>query len=395
MDHLISIIVPIYNVEKYLEKCIKSILNQTYRNLQVILVDDGSMDSSLDICRKYKAIDSRITVIHQENEGLVRARKTGIQAARGDFIGYVDSDDWIEPDMYELLYEKMIQYDVDLVETAHFCDVEDISKKVEVKIKSGFYLQREILPMMLCDENFDECRFAPYVWSKLFKRKTLFDTQMQVDDRINLGEDAAVTYPYILKSKRIYISDYAGYHYIQRKGSICSEKIAFDRLSNDVLVRYLKNIFENNLNANVLLKQLNGYAKLLVLLRQIADFDDKQKNGILMPFGGLKYGDRVVIYGAGSLGKSIYGYLYQRGGIEIVAWLDRAYKMHQKFGRQVVDPHIIEHLQGKYDYILIAIYSKKTADSVMQYLVDEGIKQEQMKWLTDEFINMHYIANIL
>lgn len=395
MSHLISIIVPIYNVEKYLEKCIESILNQTYRNLQIILVDDGSEDSSLDICRRYEVIDSRITVIHKQNEGLVCARKTGIQAAVGEFIGYVDSDDWIEPGMYEMLYENMIQYNVDLVETAHFCDIEDISQKIDVKIKPGFYLQHEILPIMLCDEDFDECRIAPYVWSKLFKREILLDVQMQVDDRISLGEDAAVTYPYIVKSKKIYISDCAGYHYIQRKGSISSQKNASDRLSNDMLVGHLQNFFEKDLNAHVLLKQLNGYAKLLLLLRQIADCDNGEMNEILMPFGGLKQGDRVVIYGAGSLGKSVYEYLYHRDGIEIVAWLDRAYKMHQKLDCQVIEPQKIEYLKGKYDYILIAIYSKRTADSVERYLMDMGIKQEQIRWLTDQFINRNYIADIL
>lgn len=394
MGHLISIIVPIYNVEKYLEKSIISIINQTYKNLQIILVDDGSTDSSLDICKKYKAIDSRITVIHKQNEGLVRARKTGIMAAKGKFVGYVDGDDWIEPDMYETMYENMIHHDVDLVETAHFCDVENVSQKAGVKIKPGFYLRHEVLPMMLCDENFDECRIAPYVWSKLFKHNILLETQIQVDDRINLGEDAAVTYPYILRSKKVYISDYAGYHYIQRKGSICSQRNDFDRLSNNVLIRYLKNIFEKDFNAFILLKQLNSYAKLLVLLRQMADFDVKEKNKVLVPYGGLMQGDRVVVYGAGSLGKSIYRYLNERDGIKIVAWLDQAYKMHQKFGCQVVDPGEIKYLEGKYDYIIIAIYSKRIADSIAPYLMDMGVEQEKIKWLTDKFINKEYILDI-
>ena len=105
--HLISVIVPVYNVEKYLRQCLDSIINQTYRNLEIILVDDGSTDSSGIICDEYAQIDARIKVIHKENGGLSSARNAGLDVCTsgGDFIAFVDSDDWLEPDMYERLYE--------------------------------------------------------------------------------------------------------------------------------------------------------------------------------------------------------------------------------------------------------------------------------------------------
>ena len=99
--HKISVIVPIYNVEDYLEHCIDSICAQTYRNLEIILVDDGSMDHSGQICDRYAALDTRITVIHQENKGVVAARKAGLQHAQGEYTGFVDGDDYLDPDMYD------------------------------------------------------------------------------------------------------------------------------------------------------------------------------------------------------------------------------------------------------------------------------------------------------
>lgn len=112
IDELISIIVPVYNVEKYLVQCLNSICNQTYKNLQIILVDDGSEDLSGKICDEYQEKDKRIHVIHKKNEGLSEARNVGVQMAMGKYVGFVDSDDWIELDMYEILWKwlkKQIQ----------------------------------------------------------------------------------------------------------------------------------------------------------------------------------------------------------------------------------------------------------------------------------------------
>ena len=125
----LSVIVPIFNSELYLEKCVESILNQTFENFEVILVDDGSSDRSLDICRKYEQKDKRVRVISKPNGGLIRARKTGLTAAAGRFIGFVDSDDWIEPDMYQELIKYMKEMGCDLVSSGIIRDFEKDEKK--------------------------------------------------------------------------------------------------------------------------------------------------------------------------------------------------------------------------------------------------------------------------
>ena len=133
---MISIIVPVYNVDKYIERCIQSIINQTYKNLEIILIDDGSTDKSGAICDKYSKIDNRINVIHKKNGGLSEARNVGLDIARGDYIGFVDSDDYIHPQMYELLYKNLIGTSADISIIKHIRKEEELglgdinSKKV-------------------------------------------------------------------------------------------------------------------------------------------------------------------------------------------------------------------------------------------------------------------------
>ena len=112
---MLSVIIPIYNSEKYLEKCLESVVNQTFTDMEIILVNDGSTDHSLDICNSYQKKDTRIKVISKENGGLIRARKTGLSAAAGKRIGFVDSDDWIEPEMYEVLLRHMEETGCDMI----------------------------------------------------------------------------------------------------------------------------------------------------------------------------------------------------------------------------------------------------------------------------------------
>ena len=115
MQPLISVIIPVYKVELYLRECIDSVLAQTYQNLEVILVDDGSPDQCGSICEQYAEKDNRVCVIHKENGGLSDARNAGIDVAKGEYIGFVDSDDWVAPDMYECLYKASVEYNAEFV----------------------------------------------------------------------------------------------------------------------------------------------------------------------------------------------------------------------------------------------------------------------------------------
>ena len=254
---MLSVIVPIYNVRPYLRQCIESICDQSYRDLEIILVDDGSCDGSSEICDQYKTMDDRIVVLHKENEGLVKARKSGLQISRGEYIAYVDGDDWIEPEMFERLYSTMAENNADIVMCGHYIDTGNISKEAYHDVPDGYYgkkqLIEQIYPEMIVGREFFDWKIYPALWDKLFKRECIMPYQMEVDDRLRMGEDAACTYPALLNADNIYILHECLYHYRQTTASMVKniqdyieERLQFQTLYASVaqsLGRY-KDIFD-------------------------------------------------------------------------------------------------------------------------------------------------------
>lgn len=165
---LLTVIVPVYNVSKYLEKCVASIISQTYSNLEIILVDDGSTDGSGELCDELSKKDKRILVIHKRNGGLSSARNAGLEIAKGDFIGFVDSDDWIEPTMYEEMHALMVNENCDLVECAVNL-VNDYGTKTVKETPSEVISGKTALSHHL-DEFIGYSMPRPAVWSKLYRR---------------------------------------------------------------------------------------------------------------------------------------------------------------------------------------------------------------------------------
>ena len=190
---LISVIVPVYNVESYVAECIESIQNQTYMNLEIILVNDGSTDASGDICDQYAAYDERIQVIHKENAGVSAARNTGIESANGDYIGFVDSDDYIAPTMYEDMLKLMAEHDLDIIECTAFRNNGDTNIEGCNDGSLEIFNRDEALKMAMYD-----CFVA--VWSQLYKRRVISDVRFPVGRKF---EDSAVSYLFIANTKRV------------------------------------------------------------------------------------------------------------------------------------------------------------------------------------------------
>lgn len=388
---MISIIVPVYNVGQYLRKCIDSILRQTYSNFELILVDDGSTDESAQICDQYKEIDARVIVIHKQNGGPNRARKTGLQRARGEYVCYVDGDDWIEDDMIEHQLTEIQSSGADLAVSNLYFESEGWMQKVCGTLDAGIYNTEDIVGTMLYTGEFYKFGISQYACTKLFRKDMLWDVQMQVDNRIGCGEDVAVLYPYILKARTVYISDYAGYHYIQRTNSIQGHYDADEFARNKVLIAYLRNIFEQSAYAECLNRQLNQYAKNLFLTRNIACFDTSRKDEILIPYGGIPANARIILYGAGRMGQSLYRYLKEQLSIEVLDWLDKNFMTYQRSGMGVHSPDCLKGLQDtEYDFIVIAVNDQKAVKGICGYLEEMGISREKIKWLSENFIREDY-----
>lgn len=214
MEELISVIVPIYNVERYIKKCIDSIRSQTYKNLEIILVDDGSPDECGKICDEYERIDSRIVVIHKKNGGLSDARNAGLEIIHGKYVAFVDSDDWIEPDMYQRLYENMMTFHADMSFAGVTDDVID-ENGIEKSVKISNY----------GDEPFSENKIAAMkryfhgswaAWDKLYKASLFENVKFPVGE---INEDEAIVIELLAQCDTVCYTNEILYHYIKRANS--------------------------------------------------------------------------------------------------------------------------------------------------------------------------------
>lgn len=209
---LVTVIIPVYNVEKYIHKCIESVISQTYKNIEIILIDDGSIDNSGIICDEYMKKDSRIRVIHKENKGVSNARNSGIELANGKYVTFVDSDDYLSSKYIEVLYECMINNNVDLV-ISNGIDIYENRICNKNENKHDILMTRdECLRELLTEKN-----FSHVCWGNLYKKEFLEECYFNSDYRI--AEDLDFLYNYISKSKKVYFTSKKTYYWVIRNTS--------------------------------------------------------------------------------------------------------------------------------------------------------------------------------
>lgn len=241
MTNYISIIVPIYKVEKQLERCIKSILNQTFTNFELILVDDGSPDNCGNICNQYKRQDKRVKVIHKENGGLSDARNAGLNIATGKYIGFVDSDDIIHSEMYERMYNCITKYNADIVQCKFkkFKSIEDINKLSNINnINIEYYTSKEAIMDMI-----DNNKINVNTWNKLYKRE-LFENERFPKGKIH--EDEFLTYKLMYESNKIAYINEELYYYYQNDNGIMNGSNLIKRLDRIEALEERSNFFLKN-----------------------------------------------------------------------------------------------------------------------------------------------------
>lgn len=247
MNDLISIIVPIYNIELYINRCVESIVNQIYKNLEIILVDDGSNDKSGDICDDWVKVDSRIKVIHKKNGGLSDARNAGLDIAKGDYIAFVDGDDFIDANMYQDMLNFFKKYNCDVC-VCGICKIEDgkefITRPYRYLDKRFKVLNNEEALVELLNDKIDVSSC-----NKLYKREIVEDLRFPYGIT---NEDFALMYKYFFKSKQVIIINKNYYKYIQRDESITTTKFnerQFDKYYNCLnMVKFIQKKIPNLLD---------------------------------------------------------------------------------------------------------------------------------------------------
>lgn len=272
---LVSVIVPIYNVEKYLHQCVNSIIKQTYTNIEIILVDDGSPDNCPAICDDYKRLDSRIKVIHKANGGLSDARNVGTEMAQGEYVTYVDSDDWIDRNYVKTLLELAIRYNAEM----SICAAKRTKSRNEMesvrKSNETFWTKKKALKKMLYQDGLDTG-----AWGRLTKidiaKKHKFPKGM-------LFEDLATTYKYIFECEIVAYTNKRLYYYYQNQQSITRTRASQKRLDivpivnvlvNDVIQEYPE------LRSAALSRKFSVYCYATKQLRELNQLDSVYSDDI-------------------------------------------------------------------------------------------------------------------
>ena len=378
---LISVIVPIYKIDRYVGVCIESILNQTYQNLEIILVDDGSPDRCPEICDLYAGKDNRIKVIHKKNGGLVSARKAGILSARGEYIGYVDGDDWIGPGFYYSLYASLQESDADVAIAGFSRDLFDRRKNILNGIPSGVYSGEsldDLKKRMISDGPFFTHGITTYLWNKLFRREVILPHQLACDDSVTIGEDAAVTYPTLMDCQKIVITDNCAYHYRQREDSMLKLSSNYQEEYMRLLSLYdcMRKELEKYPTEYELLRQTDDLVLSTYIIRSGGSLGSEETDLAHFPFKEDMAGKSVVVYGAGTFGQQLVRRIKVEGRCNLVAWIDGDYWEYRRCCMDVDPVDAVN--QYTFDKILIANMSEHAIEVIKAKLRDFGIEETKM-----------------
>lgn len=250
---LISVIIPMYNAEKYIEKCLDSVMTQAFESYEVIVVDDGSTDLSPNIADRFAKQYDNLKVIHQNNSGVIKARKTGVNNSNGEYILNVDSDDWLLAGHLSSIAEEIYRNKPDIVVTGYLKDNGAIRKEFSQNISPGFYsgekMKKEIINNFISTRKFFSFGIGPTLWTSCIKRNLIINAQVNLPETYSIGEDISVTYPCIIKAKSLSILNIHSYVYRLQPESMTH---VFDIDFSEKII-YLLNYLEKALPTSITL----------------------------------------------------------------------------------------------------------------------------------------------
>lgn len=373
----ISVIVPVYNVEPYIRRCLDSLINQTYRNLEIILVDDGSIDRSGLICDEYALMDKRVQVIHKVNEGLVSARQEGIQHATGEYTTNVDSDDWIETDAYEFVVKQLETHYPDMLVLGYKKEYAEFTEEYRQLLEDGLYTYTQFWKAFnYCVETTDFfCQpIDMSLCNKVVKTELLKKHQLSCNRAIGKNEDDAVVFPCLMDADSVYVDSNCYYHYCVRRDSLLwksheEDYKLFLQLSKGLLAAYVDSRKKNEINKQFLVYKLYYHLMLDIPEKLITD-----QRCIMFP--QIRAESNIIIYGKGAFASRLVNRLNKLKFCHIVANVDKL-----DIGQ------IKEISQEKYDYVVIAILNCSIVEKAIDSIMDVGapkakilrIEKENMK----------------
>lgn len=379
----VSVIIPVYNTKKYLEKCLDSIVNQTLRDIEILCVNDGSTDGSGYILEMYAEKDSRIKIINKENGGLVAARKTGVCAAQGTYVGYVDSDDWIEPDMYEKLYEFVEKHNADMVSCGYFLEGNYTSIHLDT-VEGGLYDKKKIVDLrnnlIYCPEK-RETGLRGSLCCKLFRREMLQTVQLEVPEEITMAEDKMCLLHYMLHCNSVYVLKEPLYHWCIHSESMSHKADTSYLLKVNEVYKYLVTLYQHENFTEKMRAQAELYITELLVLGINNRLGFQHKNLLRIdPYwlDEIPSESKVAVYGGGDVGEQYMRQMKRRQDVLIAEY----------FGFEIPTKEKLQSLT--FDYILIAIKNQGKAVQVKEQFMELGVAEEKILWFAQPEVYWKY-----
>jgi len=381
---LLSVIVPVYNTSEFLRECVDSILGQAYQEIEVLLIDDGSTDDSLEICKEYQAKDARVRVFYKDNEGLSLTRIYGVKRAKGRYVTFVDSDDWVAKEIY---LDNMPSDD--LVDIVHFGIIRYFSEhstRCDITAFSGREYDREeikqeIIPNMLWTKNRNAWGIDPSLCTKIIK-KSILEAYFERLSNLSFyyGEDSAVTYPLLLLIDNLVINQNCYYYHRQRNIGINYPYVEDGEFFNHLytLYNYLYRQFKKSNQWDTLKNQLDHFFLNAVELKRNYLMDLVEEPVVVFPYWKFQKKSKVVLYGAGYLGNRYkeLNDMYHFCNIEL--WIDRKSNKKEISSDNAQSIEMIKSIS--YDFILIAVQSPILAREITRDLMNMGIPRNKIVW---------------
>ncbi len=372
----LSIVVPIYNTELYLEACLQSIMGQNCDDMEIVLVNDGSTDGCDRICREYAGRDERIIYVKQENRGLIAARRTGVEHASGEFLMFVDSDDWIDCGMVEFLLDRMGE--ADLATTGvHYETGPEMETEYLDQYPEGEYRGPDkeiVLKTMLYDRDSDSLqRLTPWIWNKLYRTETARAVYRRLQADHNFAEDAAFLYNYLVICGAVRICHTCFYHYRYRTDSMFHG--GNPHMLSDINKAYLAvsaGFATHPLREN-LMSQLQHWVSIMAVMAVNGGMGFSPQIHIpefQIDTEGLK-GKKIVLYGAGKVGRDWFRQLTLMG-YDVVLWVDSSHSQIEN----VKAPSALTDTE--YDVIIPAVSRPEYVKGIRLFLQDIGIGEEKL-----------------
>lgn len=382
---LVSVIVPIYNTQEFLPRCLDSILKQTYINMELILVNDGSTDESLSVCEKFAERDARIQIISQSNQGILAAKRAGMKLCQGIYVMFVDSDDWIEPELLEKMVHAMQECDCSLVCTNVYMDWGNSTVEKRNAIPSGIYETERIARDLFYYKDMGCYGVLPYSVAKLYPKDILKEVLGSINNDIRYAEDKAIVFSFVFKNIKVCFTDDIYYHYCVRSGSACQSENQNYLVELTAFYKYAKKIFDGHKEQEHLLWQLGKY------LLQETLYAINNKFGLttpdkpiyttafeLDPSVFLSQKKKIILYGAGKVGADYRKRVEDCANLKLCGWVDRNYEKYQEEGLNV---RPIEYIQEEeYDFILVAVKKQEIFWEIRKELINIGVAEEAIIW---------------